>query len=98
MLAGLAGYEVFPIRPIVRAYWAVMMAAQRVLLLADGSGLHGLYPTPQLSVAEGLSGGRLDGCHRDIVEKRLMAHSQKWERLLRQSEEGWYRELSAMRG
>ena len=56
MLAGLAGYEVFPIRSIVRAYWAVMMAAQRVLLLADGSGLHGLYPTPQLSVAEGLSG------------------------------------------
>ena len=59
---GLAGYEVFPIRPIVRAYWAVMVAARRMLLLADGSGLHGLYPTPQFSIAEELSGGRLDRC------------------------------------
>lgn len=74
------------------------MAAQRVLLLADGSGFHGLYPTPQLSVAERLSGGRLDGSHRDIVEERLITHSQKWQRLLRQSEEGWHRELGAMRG
>ena len=94
---GLAGYEVFPIKPIVRAYWAVMMAAQRVLLLADGSGLHGLYPTPQFSVSEELSGGRLDRGQRNIIEERLMAHSQRWESLLRQSEEGWYRELNALR-
>ena len=96
--AGLAGYEVFPIGPIVRAYWAVMMAAHRVLLLADGSGLHGLYPMPQFSVAKELSGGRLDRCQTDIIEERLMAHSRKWERLLQQSEEGWYRELNALKG
>ena len=41
MRLGLAGYEVFPIEPLVRAYWSVMMAAHRVLLLANGSGLHG---------------------------------------------------------
>ena len=95
---GLAGYEVFPIGPIVRAYWAVMMAAQRVLLLADGSGLHGLYPTPQFSVSEELSGGRLDRGPRDCIEERLMVHSEKWERLLRRSEERWYLRLRAARG
>ena len=98
MLAGLAGYEVFPIRPIVRAYWAVMMAAHRVLLLAAGSGLHGLYPTPQFSVAKELSGGRLDCGETGIIEERLMAHSQRWERLLQQSEERWFRELNDPRG
>ena len=98
MRAGLAGYEVFPMRPLVRAYWAVMVAAHRVLLLADGSGLHKLYPTAQFSVAQELSGGRLDRCQTDIIEEHLMAHSQRWERLLRQSEEDWYRELNALRG
>ena len=98
MRRGMAGYEVFPMKPLVRAYWAVMMAAHRVLLLADGSGLHGLYPMPQFSIAKELSGGRLDRCQTDIIEERLMAHSQRWERLLQQSEEGWYRELKALRG
>lgn len=98
MRMGLAGYEVFPIKPLVRAYWAVMMAAHRVLLLADVSGLHGLYPTPQFCIAKELSSGRLDRCQTDIIAERLMAHSQRWERLLRQSEEGWYRELTVLRG
>ena len=98
MRRGLAGYEVFPVMPLVRAYWAVMMAAHRVLLLAAGSGLHGLYPTPQFSIAKELSAGRLDRCQRDIIEERLMAHSQRWQRLLQESEEGWYRELNALRG
>ena len=96
--AGLVGYEVFPMQPLVRAYWAVMKAAHRVLLLADGSGLHGLYPTPQFSIAKELSGGSLDRCHRDIIEERLLARSDRWEGLLRQSEERWYRELNALRG
>lgn len=95
--AGLAGYEVFPIKPIVRAYWAVMQAAHRVLVLAEGSGLHNLYPVPQFSVAEGLSAGRLDRRQRDVIEEDLMAHSARWERLLRDSEQGWYRELKARR-
>ncbi len=98
MRMGLAGYEVFPIKPLVRAYWAVMMAAHRVLLLADGSGLHGLYPIPQFSIAEELSGGKLDRAQTDVIEDRLMAHSQKWEKLLRQSEDGWYRDLNRSRG
>ena len=98
MRAGLAGYEVFPIKPLVRAYWAVMKAAHRVLLLADGSGLHGLYRTLQFSIAKELSAGRLDRCRRDNVEETLMAHSDRWEGLLRKSEEGWYRELKALRG
>ena len=98
MRRGLAGYEVFPMKPLVRAYWAVMMAAHRVLLLSDGSGLHGLYPTPQFSIAKELSGGRLDRCQKDAIEERLMDHSQRWERSLQQSEEGWYRELNALRG
>ena len=97
MRSGLAGYEVFPIKPVVRAYWAVMMAAHRVLLLADASGLHGLYPMPQFSIAKAMSGGRLDRDQTDIVEERLMAHSLRWERLLQRSEEGWYRELKALR-
>jgi len=98
MRAGLTGFEVFPLLPLVRAYWAVMQAAHRVLLLAEGSGLHNLYPVPQFSVAEGLSAGRLDRDQRDNIEEDLMAHSARWERLLRDSEEGWYRELKALRG
>ena len=97
MRAGLAGYEVFPLRPLVRAYWAVMMAAHRVLLLADGSGVHGLYPTPQFSIAEELSGGKLDRGQTGVIEDRLMAHSHEWEKLLRQSENGWYRDLNGSR-
>ena len=98
MRAGLAGYEVFPMRPLVRAYWAVMVATHRVLLLADGSGLHGLYPTPQFSVEKEMSGERLSRCQADLIDERLMAHAQRWERLLQKSEERWYRELSALRG
>ena len=95
--AGTAGYDVFPIWSLVRAYWAVMKAAQRVLLLADGAGLHDLYPTPQFSVAQELSGGRLDTSETETVDERLLAHSLKWERLLRQAEQRWYRELSETR-
>lgn len=94
---GLAGYEVFPIAPLVRAYRAVMTAAHRVFLLADGSGLHGLYPTPQLSIAQEMSGKKLDRRQAEIIEGRLMAHEQRWEGLLRQSDERWYRELRGWR-
>ena len=97
MRMGFAGYEVFPIKPLVRAYWAVMTAANRVLLLADGSGLHGLYPTPQFSIAKELSGGRLDCEQTDIIDDRLTNHSQRWEILLRQSEDAWYLELNDSR-
>lgn len=93
----LAGYEIFPIKPLVRAYWAVMRAAHRVLLLASGSGLHGLYPTPQFSLAEELSGEGLDREQTDVIDELLMAHSQKWNSLLRQSEDAWYRELTDLR-
>ena len=92
-----AGYEVFPMKPLVRAYWAVMKAAHRVLLLADGSGLYGLYPTPQFSVAQALSGGKLDQDQTDTIEEQLMAHAQKWDRLLRDTEERWYGELMERR-
>ena len=98
MRMGLAGYKVFPIKPLVHAYWAIMIAAHRVLLLADSSGLHGLYPTPQFSIAKELSGRRLDRGQTNLIEEHLVAHSQKWERLLRQSEDGWYRELNGLRG
>ena len=94
---GLAGYEVFPIAHLIRAYWAVMKAAHRALLLADGSGLHGLYPTPQFSIAHELSGGKLDRRHVVSIEERLMARAQRWERLLQQSEELWHLELSEWR-
>lgn len=95
--AGDAGYDVFPIRLLVRAYWAVMKAAQRVLLLADGSGLHGLFPTPQFSVAQALSGGRLGPEQTDPIDERLLAHSQRWDGLLRQAEQRWYRDLREAR-
>ena len=95
--AGDAGYDVFPIRLLVRAYWAVMKAAQRVLLLADGGGLHGLFPTPQFSVAQALSGGRLDPRETDLIDERLLAHSQRWDGLLRQAEQRWYRDLREAR-
>ena len=54
-----------------------MKAAQRALLLADGGGLHGLFPTPQFSVAQALSGGRLDPEETDPIDERLLAHSQR---------------------
>ena len=95
--AGVAGCDVFPIRTLVRAYWAVMKAAQRVLLLADGGGLHGLFPTPQFSVAQALSGGRLGPGETDPIDKRLLAHSVRWDGLLRQAEQRWYRELRETR-
>ena len=53
---------------------------------------------PQFSVAEELSGGGLECGQTGIIEERLMAHSQRWERLLLQSEERWFRELNALRG
>lgn len=95
--AGEAGYVVFPIRTLVRAYWAVMKATHRVLLLADGRGLHGLAATPQISVAEALSGGRLDPGEVEIIDDRLLAHSGRWDGLLRQAELRWYQELREMR-
>ena len=84
-------------KPLVRAYWAVMKAAHRVLLLADGSGLHGLYPTPQFSVAQALSGGWLDRDRTGTIDEELMDHAQRWDRLLRDAEERWYGELMERR-
>ena len=95
--AGTAGYEVFPIRPLIRAYWAAMKATHRVLLLADGVGLHGLFPTPQFCVTQALSGGRLNSGEVGAIEERLLAHSLRWEHLLRQAEKRWHRELNETR-
>ena len=95
--AGSAGYDVFPIWPLVRAFWAVMTALHRVLLLAEGTGLHGLVPTPQFSVVEELSGGALDHATVRAIDERLALHSVKWEHLLRQTEQRWYRKLSDTR-
>lgn len=81
-----------------RAYWAGMMAPHRVLFLAVGSGLHGLYPKPQFSIAKGLSGGKLERSQTEAIDDRLKTHSQKRKWLLRQSEDGWYRELYGSRG
>ena len=94
---GSTGYDVFPMRPLVRAYWAVLKAAHRVLLLAEGVGLHGLLPTPQFSVANELSGGKLAPRQTKIIDDRLMAHSLKWERLLQQTEQRWYDKLNQSR-
>ena len=72
MRAGLAGYEVFPMRPLVRACWAVMVAAHRVLLLADGSGLHGLYPPPRSrpdSPSRRCAAGRGSAKRRTVVSE-----------------------------
>ena len=95
--AGSAGYDVFPVWPLVRAYWAVMTAVHRVLLLAEGTGLHGLFPTAQFSVTEELSGGALDPATVEAIDERLALHSVKWDRLLRQSEQRWYLELNETR-
>ena len=97
MQMGLKKFEVFPIKPLVHAYWAVMKATHRVLLLADYLGLDDLHPTPQFSIAEELSGGRLDRDQIDVIEYDLADHSQTWECLLRKSEYGWYRELNESR-
>ena len=95
--AGSAGYDVFPIWTLVRAYWAVMAALHRVLLLAEGTGLHGLFPTAQFSVTKELSGGVLDPATADAIDERLVLHSVRWDRLLRQSEQRWYLELNETR-
>ena len=94
---GSAGYDVFPIWTLIRSYWAVITALHRVLLLAEGSGLHGLLPTAQFSVAEELSGGVLEPSTVEAIDERLALHSVKWERLLRQSEQRWYLELNETR-
>ena len=95
--AGSASYDVFPIWTLVRAYWAVMTALHRVLLLAEGTGLHGLFPTAQFSVTEELSAGALDPATVDAIDARLALHSVKWDHLLRQTEQRWYRELNETR-
>ncbi len=95
--AGSAGYDVFPILTLVRAYWAVITALHRVLLLAEGSGLHGLLPTAQFSVAEEIGGGALEPETVEAIDERLTLHSAKWERLLRKSEQRWYLELNETR-
>ena len=95
--AGSASYDVFPICTLVRAYWAVMTALHRVLLLAEGTGLHGLFPTAQFSLAEELSGGALDPATVEAIDQRLILHSVNCDRLLRQSEQRWYLELNETR-
>ena len=94
---GSAGYDVYPMRPLVRAYWVVMKAAHRALLLAEGTGLHGLYPIPGSSVTLELSGGKVDVRQTEIIDERLLVHSTKWDCLLKQAEQRWYRELKALR-
>ena len=95
--AGSSGYEVYPMRPLLRAYWAVMKAMDRTLLLSEGMGLHGLYPIPQFSVAHELSGGRLDEHQIEAVDEMLLAHSDKWNGLLVKAEGRWYEEMRELR-
>ena len=95
--AGDAGYDIFPIKPLIRAYWSVIRATHRVLLLAEGAGLHGVLPTPQFSVAGTLSGGILSPEQTATIDERRQTHSERWERLLQQAEERWYRELCELR-
>ena len=95
--AGSAGYDVFPIWTLIRSYWAVMTALHRVLLLAEGLGLHGLLPTAQFSVTEQLSGGALDPATVEAIDERLARHSAQWDHVLRQTEQRWYQELNETR-
>ena len=91
--AGSSGYEVYPMRQLLRAYWAVMKAMDRTLLLAEGFGLPGLYPTPQFSVAHELTGGKIAEGHVTAIDEKLMTHSETWNRLLAKAEERWYDDL-----
>ena len=95
--ARYSGFEVYPMRPPLRAYWAVMKAAHRTFLLGEGTGLHGLMPTPQFSVTRALSDGKLMDLQISVAEEKLLTHAGKWERLLAQAEERWYRELRELR-
>ncbi len=94
---GMTGYDIFPLKTLVRAYWATMKAAHRVLIFADGSGLHGLYPVPEFDIVAVLGGRRLLRDRTDRIGERLMAHTRKWELLLKQSEERRYLDLRALR-
>ena len=95
--AGSSGYEVYPMRPLLRAYWALMKATDRTLLLAEGMGLPGLFPTPQFSVTHELSDGKIGEGDVAAIDEKLMTHSEKWDRLLAQAEERWYEELREQR-
>ncbi len=90
---GVAAYDVFPHQPLVRAYWAVMKSTHRVLLLAEGSGLLNLYPTPQFDIMEELSGGDLEAIHASALNECLHRHSVRWDSLLQKSERQWCRKL-----
>ena len=95
--AGSSGYEVYPMRPLLRAYWAVMKALHRTLLLAEGMGLHGLFPTPQFSVTHELSNGKIGQGAVVAIDEKLMTHSNTWNRLLEKAEERWCEDLRKQR-
>ena len=95
--AGSAGFDVYPILPLVRAYWAVVNAAHRALLFAEGAGLYDLMPVAQFNVTERISGGALDPDRIQDIEERLAKHTSKLECWLRASETSWYDELKLSR-
>ena len=96
-LEGSSGYDVYPMRPLLGAYWAVIKAMHRTLLLAEGMGLPGLFPIPQFSVTHELSDGKLGEREVATIDDKLLTHSEKWDRLLAQAEERWYEELREQR-
>ena len=62
----------FPMKPLVRAYWAVMMAgASRTSSRRTSQGLHGLYPTPQFSIAKELSDGKTGPLSRGTSSRNV---------------------------
>ena len=94
---GSSGYDVYPMRPLLGAYWAVIKAMHRTLLLAEGMGLPGLFPIQQFSVTHELSDGKLGEREVATIDDKLLTHSEKWDRLLAQAEERWYEELREQR-
>lgn len=94
---GAAGFDVYPLLPLVRAYWAVVNAAHRTLLLADGEGLHNLVPVAQLNVTERISGDALDRDRIEGIEERLLKQTSRLECWLRESETRWCDELKVSR-
>lgn len=95
--AGSAGFDVYPILPLVRACLAVVNAAHRTLVLAEDARPHGLVLAPQFNVTERISGGVLDADRIEEIEEQLQKHTLKWERWPCESEKHWYEELKICR-
>ena len=94
---GAAGFDVYPMLSLVRAYWAVVNAAHRTLLLADGGGLHNLVPIAQFNVTERISGGALRPDAIKEIEEGLLQQTSQLECWLREAETRWCNELKLFR-